>query len=250
VEQVSAMDGLREFPSSSRSFFAGVLAAWMSIFCPVIGGTYIGLGALAHDFGLSLLWMTISTVVVWAGPAQLVVMSAFAAGAATSPIEVALGVTLTGMRLFPMVVALLPLLRPGAKTNRDFILPTHFTSISMWVESLRLLPSIEPRFRIPFCNGLACGFMSVAMLCGAVGYHLAAGMPPLYAAGLSCLTPLSFMMSTAKNCRQLLDYCAFVFGVVLGPLLAWYQVGLDLMWSGVIGGVAAYAIHRMREATR
>jgi hypothetical protein len=194
--------------------------------------------------------MTLATMVVWAGPAQLVLMSAFTTGAAPAPVEVALGVALTGLRLLPMVVALLPLLRPGAKSGRDFILPTHFTSISMWVESLRLLPGVAPPFRIAFCNGLACGFMSIAILCGAIGYHLAAGMPPLFAAGLSCLTPLSFMMSTARNSRQLLDYCAFVFGVVLGPLLAWYHVGLDLMWSGVIGGVAAYGIHRLREATR
>jgi predicted branched-subunit amino acid permease len=219
-----------------------------SVFCPVIGGTYVGLGALALDFGLSLLWMTISTMVIWAGPAQLVLMSAFAGGAAL--IEIAIGVSLTGLRLLPMVVALLPLLRPGAKSGRDFILPTHFTSISMWVESFRLLPSIAPTFRIPFCNGLASGFMSIAMICGAIGYHLAAGLPPLLAAGLSCLTPLSFLVSSARNCRQLLDYCAFAFGVVLGPLLAWYQVGLDLMWSGIIGGVAAYGIHRLREATR
>lgn len=244
------MDGQRQFPSQSRAYFIGIVSAWTSVFCPVIGGTYVGLGALAHDFGLSLWWMTISTAVVWAGPAQLVLMSAFATGAATAPIEVALGVTLTGMRLLPMVVALLPLLRPGAKSGRDFLLPTHFTSISMWVESLRLLPAIAPPFRIPFCNGLACGFMSIAMLCGALGYHLAAGMPPLFAAGLSFLTPLSFLFSTAKNCRQLLDYCAFIFGVVLGPLLAWYQVGLDLMWTGVIGGIVAYGIHRLREATR
>jgi predicted branched-subunit amino acid permease len=248
VEQVPAMSGLREFPSSPRAYTVGIVTAWTSIFCPVIGGTYVGLGALAHDFGLSIWWMTLSTMVVWAGPAQLVLISAFANAAA--PIEVALGVTLTGMRLFPMVVALLPLLRPGARSGRDFILPTHFTSISMWVESLRLLPGIAPPFRIPFCNGLACGFMSIAMACGAVGYSLAAGMPPLFAAGLSFLTPLSFLYATARNSLELLDYIAFGLGMVLGPLLAWYQVGLDLMWSGVIGGVAAYGIYRLREATR
>jgi predicted branched-subunit amino acid permease len=242
------MESLREFPSSSRAFFTGMMAAWTSVFCPVIGGTYVGLGALAHDFGLSIWWMTISTMVIWAGPAQLILMSAFAGGAAL--IEIAIGVSLTGLRLLPMVVALLPLLRPGAKSGRDFILPTHLTSISMWVESFRLLPSIAPAFRIPFCNGLASGFMSIAMLCGAIGFYLAAGLPPLLAAGLSFLTPMSFLVSSARNCRQLLDYCAFIFGVVLGPLLAWYQVGLDLMWSGIIGGVAAYGIHRVREATR
>jgi predicted branched-subunit amino acid permease len=218
------------------------------VFCPVIGGTYVGLAALAHDFGLSLGWMTISTIVIWAGPAQLVLISAFGSGAA--PLEIAVGVSLTGLRLFPMVVALLPLLRSGARTSRDFILPTHFTSISMWVESLRLLPSIVPPFRIVFCNGLSCGFMSIAVLCGMIGYHLAAGLPPLLAAGLSCLTPMSFLTSSAKNCRELLDYLAFIFGVALGPLLAWYQIGLDLMWSGIIGGVAAYGLHRLREAIR
>src|SRR4029079_2199519 len=139
-----------------------------SVFCPVIGGTYVGLGALAHDFWLSIWWMTISTVGIWAGPAQLVLMSAVAGGAAL--IEIAIGVSLTGLRLLPMVVALLPLLRPGAKSGRDFILPTHFTSISMWVESLRLLPAIALAYRISFCNGLSSGFMSIAILCGAIGY--------------------------------------------------------------------------------
>ena len=84
----------------------------------------------------------------------------------------------------------------------------------------------------------------------AAAIDIAAGLPPLLAAGLSRLTPLSFLVSSARNCRQLLDYCAFTFGVVLGQLLAWYQLGLDLMWSGIIGGVAAYGIHRVREATR
>jgi hypothetical protein len=149
-----------------------------------------------------------------------------------------------------MVVALLPLLRPGAKSTRDFLLPAHLTSISMWVESLRLLPEIAPPYRIAVCNGLASGFLTIALLCGAVGYHLAAGLPPLLAAGLSTLTPMSFLMTSARNSRELIDYLAFLFGVVLGPLLAWYQLGLDLLWSGVIGGTAAYGIHRLREALR
>ena len=38
--------------------------------------------------------------------------------------------------------------------------------------------------------------------------------------------------------------------VILGPLLAWHQVGLDLLWTGVFGGSAAYAVHRLNEAFR
>ncbi len=237
---------LREFPSQTRALIAGVLSAWSSVFFVVLAGTYIGLGALAHDFGFSPWWFALSTIVIWAAPAQVVLLSALPAG--SSLVEIAIAVTLSAVRLFPMVVALLPLLRKGARSVRDLLLPTHFTSISMWVESLRLLPGIAPEFRIAFCNGLSMGYMGTAVAFGFVGFLLAAGLPPLLAGALLFLTPMSFLTSTARNCRQFVDVLAFVFGLVLGPLLAWYQVGLDLMWTGVIGGLAAYGINRVREA--
>ena len=38
--------------SAAGDFFAGIGSAWTSVFFLVIGGTYIGIGALAHDFGI------------------------------------------------------------------------------------------------------------------------------------------------------------------------------------------------------
>lgn len=239
------MPDLRDFPSQWHAFFAGLRSAWFSVFFPVLGGTYIGLGALAHDFGFSIWWMTASTIVIWAAPAQVILISTLGTGAAA--IEIAVAVSLSAVRLFPMVVALLPLLRSHART-RDYLVVTHFTSISMWVESLRLLPGIAPQFRITFCNGLSVGYMSTAVLFGLVGFYLAAGLPSLLAAALLFLTPMSFMTSMARNCREMIDILAFIFGIVLGPLFAWYQLGLDLLWTGVIGGGAAYGIHKLREA--
>jgi len=238
---------LREFPSQPRALIAGILSAWGSVFFIVLAGTYIGLGALAHNFGFSPWWFALSTVIIWAAPAQVVLVSTLNAAGA-SLLEAAIAVTLSAVRLFPMVVALLPLLRKRARSVRDLLLPTHFTSISMWVESLRLLPGIDHKFRIAFCNGLSVGYMSTAVGFGFVGFFLAARLPPLLAGALLFLTPMSFLTSTARNCRQFIDVLAFIFGIVLGPLLAWYQVELDLMWSGVIGGLAAYAINRVREA--
>jgi len=40
---------------------------------------------------------------------------------------------------------------------------------------------------------------------------------------------MSFLISTTRNCRLLADWLALGAGVILGPLLAWYQVGLDLL---------------------
>ena len=236
----------RTFTSTGEAFFGGVTSAWTSVFALVIGGTYVGIGALAHDFGLSSWWLAVSTILVWAGPGQVILVSALGTGG--TPIEAAVAVSLSGMRLFPMVVALLPLLRGEGRRLRDLLLPTHFTSVSMWVESLRLLPQTAREWRLPFCNGLAIGYMTIATITGFVGFYLAAGLPKLFASGLLFLTPISFLLSTTRGARELMDKLALVFGLALAPVLVHFNVELDLMWSGVVGGTLAYGIHRLREA--
>jgi hypothetical protein len=57
-------------------------------------------------------------------------------------------------------------------------------------------------------------------------------------------------MSSARNSRTLLDGLAFALGLVVGPVVAAQQIGLDLMWTGLIAGTGAYLVHRLREARR
>jgi AzlC protein len=187
-------------------------------------------------------------MLVWAAPAQVILISALGTGA--SLFETGLAVSLSAIRLFPMVVALLPLLRGPSTRLRDLLLPAHFTSVSMWVESMRLLPGMPHNRRIAFCNGLSVGYMGTAVAFGFVGYYLAAGLPVLLAATLLFLTPMSFLISTANNARMMVDKLALGLGLVLGPLLTYLSVGLDLMWTGLIGGTLAYLVHRFREATQ
>ena len=63
------------------------------------------------------------------------------------------------------------------------------------------------------------------------------------------LTPMSFLMSTARNARMMLDKLGLVLGLMIGPLLTILDVNLDLMWTGLVGGTLAYLVHRIREAT-
>ena len=83
-----------------------------------------------------------------------------------------------------------------------------------------------------------------------IGYYLAASLPVLLTAALLFLTPISFLISTARNSRALADRLALVLGLVVGPLLAYWNVGLDLMWTGIGAGSVAYGVHRLREAWR
>jgi predicted branched-subunit amino acid permease len=236
------------FNASSAAFLGGAKSALTSVFVLVLFGTYVGIGALAHDFGFSSWWLAASTVLVWAAPAQVILVSALGAGAPMA--EAAIAVSLSSIRMFPMVVALLPLLRGKGTRTRDLLLPTHFTSVSMWVESLRLLPSLPQERRIAFCNGLSVAYMGTAITAGFVGFYLAAGLPSLLAGVLLFLTPMAFLCSTARNARQLVDRLALGLGLAVGPVLTHFHVGLDLMWTGLGAGTLAYAVHRVREATR
>ncbi|MGH6770300.1 MAG: AzlC family ABC transporter permease [Xanthobacteraceae bacterium] len=220
----------------------------MSVFVLVLIGTYVGIGALAHDYGFTLTWTMFSTVLVWAGPAQVIMISALGTGATL--FETAMAVGLSGVRFLPMVVALLPLLRSPQTRTRDLLLPAHFTAASMWVESFRLLPAVPRERRIAYCNGLGIGFMMAAHVGCIVGFYLTGSLPPLLTATLLFLTPMSFLVSTARNARSLVDRVALALGLVIGPLLTYWGVGLDLMWTGIVAGTAAYGVHRLREAVR
>jgi predicted branched-subunit amino acid permease len=234
-----------DFPSNAAAFFGGFRSAWLSVFAYVLFGTYIGIGALAYDFNFSLLWVTLSTLLVWAGPAQVILISTLGGGAQL--IEVAVAVGLSGVRLLPMVVSLMPILRGPQTRTRQLLLPAHFTAVSMWVESMRLAPLMPVERRIPFCNGIASGYMISAMVATVLGYYLAARLPVLLTAALLFLTPMSFLVSIARNSNLLVDRLALLLGLILGPILAYRNVELDVMWAGIAGGTIAYIAHRIRK---
>src|SRR5262249_1677399 len=234
--------------SATAVFFAGFRAAWRSVLAYVVIGTYVGIGALTHDFGFGLGWAVASTALVWAGPAQVILVSALGAGAA--PVETALAVGVSSARFLPLVISLLPLIRRPQTPHRALILPAHLTAVTMWIESLRLLPQVPREARIPFANGVGLGFMTAAQMGTLIGYYLATSRPPLLTSGLLFLTPISFLISTTRNCRLMSDWLALVLGLVLGPLLAAWQMGLDLLWTGIVAGSLAYGIHRLCEALK
>ena len=140
------------------------------------------------------------------------------------------------------------MLKRDGTRQRDCVLPMHLTAISVWVEGMRLLPGVPKDERIAFYNGLGCGLLFAATVASAAGFYLAARLPPLLAAALLFLTPMSLLMSVCRNTRTLIDGLAFGLGLVVGPVIAAQKIGLDLMWTGLIAGTVAYAVHRLREA--
>ena len=134
-----------------------------------------------------------------------------------------------------MVVSVLPMMRTPETKRRHLVLATHFIAVTLWVECYRLLPQVPRERRIAFTHGLGCGLLSVCLVATTLGYGLAANLPVLFAAAILMLTPLAFLLSTARNCRQISDVLALVLGLALYPLVSMLHTGVDILISGIIG---------------
>ncbi|HEV7635299.1 MAG TPA: AzlC family ABC transporter permease [Bradyrhizobium sp.] len=231
--------------SPLRVFAWGMRSVATTVLTLVLFATYLGIGALAHDSHFSLGWALASTALVWAGPAQIILISTLGSGATV--VQAAIAVTVSAVRLFPMVVSVLPLIRTPQTKRRHLLLVTHFIAVTLWVECYRLLPQVPRERRIAFTLGLSFGLVSVCLVATAIGYSLAANLPQLFAAAILPLTPLAFLLSTARNCRQLADVLALVLGLALFPLAATLHTGVDILISGVSAGTIAYGVHWWRS---
>jgi ABC-type polysaccharide/polyol phosphate export permease len=101
--------------------------------------------------------------------------------------------------------------------------------------------------RIPFCNGIGLALLTLGTVFTAVGYYMQALLPALFGAAAMFITPISFLTSTARNARLLLERAALALGLAIGPVLAFSGVQFDLLWTGVIGGTLAYGLHRVQR---
>src|SRR3954453_11160328 len=234
-----------QWQNSARAFAWGMRSVASTVLTLVLFATYLGIGALAHDSHFSLGWALASTLLVWAGPAQIILISTLGSGATV--VQAAVAVTMSAIRLFPMVVSVLPLLRTAQTKRRHLVLAAHFVAVTLWVECYRLLPKVPRERRIAFVHGLGCGLVTVCLTATALGYGLAANLPQLFAAAILLLTPLAFLLSTARNSKQLSDILALILGLALYPVVAAFNTGVDILISGVAAGTLAYGAHWWRE---
>jgi predicted branched-subunit amino acid permease len=232
--------------TDTDAFLHGVRIGSTSVFAFVIVVTYIGFGALCHDYGFSVGWAMLSTVLLWAGPAQVVLVTSLAPG--TALFETAVAVALSSVRFLPIIVALIPLVKRDSTRPWQLVLPVHFMAVSVWVEAVRHAPSMPREHRIPFCNGVGLTLLTLGAVFTGVGYYMQSVLPAIFGAAAMFITPISFLTSTARNARLLLEKAALGLGLAIGPLLAFHHVRFDLLWTGVIGGTLAYGLHRVQRA--
>ncbi|MEL6289915.1 MAG: AzlC family ABC transporter permease, partial [Pseudomonadota bacterium] len=159
---------------------------------------------------------------------------------------VALAVLLTAIRLLPMTVVLMPYLRGSPWPRGVDYLAAHFVAITAWVEALRRLPPLPPEMRLPYFCGFGAVLVGATLVATALGYHMAAILPPTLSAALLFLTPIYFILSLILAAANEVDRWAILLGALIGPGAFLLLPGLDLLITGLVGGSVAFVIGRRR----
>jgi len=230
---------------SSIIWFARGTAGIASVPALILMVTFIGFGVLCRESGLSLGQAVFMTAAIWALPSQVVLVSSVASGA--SLLATWIAVALSAVRFTPMVAAWVPMVRQPETPRWRLLVLSHFVAITAWVWSFLKLPALPRSARIPYFAGFAVTLSVCNISVTAASFLLAGALPVEAAAALFFLTPIYFLTALSAAARIAAERYALVIGLVLGPLLFWFDVGLDLLWAGLGGGTMAWLAGRLRR---
>jgi predicted branched-subunit amino acid permease len=224
--------------------FASGLSLILSVPSALLFAAGLGFGALARDGGFSIAHTAFITASMFALPNQVVLVDQLARN--ETLLAVAFAVGLAALRLLPMTVTIVPLLKGGRPRPALEALAVHFVAVTPWIESQRRLPSVPAGLRLATYLGLGLAFWATMMAGTMAGYTLAASVPAPVSATLLFLTPIYFLLSLLATARVRMDLLAVGLGCALAPVLYVLTPGFDLLATGLIGGTLAFLLRGRR----
>lgn len=230
---------------SNGYWFRRGLAGIISAPAFILMASFVGFGGLAREAGWSAGEAAFITGFIWALPSQVVFIGSVAAGASFGAVVVA--VALSAVRLLPMTVALMPILRDPARPGWVYYPASHFIAITAWVVSMMRLPGIPRSGRLAFFLGFGMSLTVCNVAVTLLSHQLAGAVPPVIAAALVFLTPMYFLVALWSAARMRADYLALIVGLVLGPVFHRVDPEFDILWAGILGGTLAFGLHKIME---
>ncbi len=214
----------------------------------ILSSAFIGFAGLAREAGLTVYEAVFMTGVVWALPAKVVLIGAILGGASLP--AAAFAVTLSSIRLMPMVVSLMPEMRGRATRPWVMYFLSHFVAVTSWVLAMHQMKTVPRNMRTSWYLGLGSTLVIANMILVGVVFLIAGQLPPVASAALLLLTPMYFLTSLWGSARERAGHYAMLLGLGLGPLMHILAPSFDLLLAGLIGGGGAFALHLLRRRAK
>lgn len=244
-DEGSGQDESENKEPPSRLFVRGLRFAFSTPGLILLASS-AGFGALARDAGMTVFGSVFMMGVLFALPAQVVLLDTMARGG--SLLAGAIAVSFTGVRLLPMALAIMPWLKDRNSPDWQRLIAVHYVAVTAWLEGMKSLPAMPERERVMTFLGIGTGMWLTTLLGSALGFALAAAVPPMIAATLLFLTPIYFILSLMAVARESMDVLAITIGAAIGPLFYLVLPGADLVLTGLIGGTAAFIAGKKFDA--
>ena len=201
-----------------------------------LGASFIAIGALLKNIGFNLEQRIFSTFLTYALPGSLVMAESFLIGA--SLINIFLAVWLVNTRLYPMTIALMPLLLHKSQPRWKYYLSCHFIAVSAWLIMKGKYQSVERKHRIDFWIGIGTGTWSIAIVSTIIGFLASDYLNKDMMIGLAIVNPVYFTCMMVGAMKSLQINLSIILGAILG--LAFFFISPE--WSILYGGAAAGTI--------
>ncbi|MBD9372402.1 AzlC family ABC transporter permease [Rhizobium sp. ARZ01] len=243
---MSAEAELSEKPN--RYWFIQGMRGLFSVPAIILMLSFVGFAAFTAEAGVPVGQVMFMTGIVWALPAKVILVGSMLSGANLAAAFIA--VTLSSVRMMPMVASLIPELRSRKTPTWVLLVLSHFVAITAWVFAMERISAVPRDRRVAFFAGFGTTLTTVNILLVGVAYGLVTKFPPIVSGCLFFLTPVYFLTSICVSARHRVIYWALGTGLVLGVVFREIAPEFDILLAGLVGGTIAWAGERQWRLKR
>jgi len=204
-----------------------------------------GFGAIAGEAGETLWRSLVIMAGLWSMPGQVAFVELSAEGVLGWTLIIA--VTVANMRMLPLTLASIPLLRdkPGI-TIRQFWL-AQINSVTSFVLLTDAAGRISDRRRLNrYFEGFCLGTLVLGAAGTIIGHTLAGQLPVQGVRALIFVTPLYLLLLTGRT-RDSMMLGAAVFGCIFVPIAHRWSADWGVILGGFIAGTLAFVVFESRR---
>ena len=181
---------------------------------------FLAIGALLENIGFKYSGKYFFNFLTFALPGSLIMAESLLIGA--SLLNIFLAVWLVNARLYPMTIALFPLMMDESQPRWKYYFSCHFIAISAWLIMKSNYKLIEKKYRIDFWIGLGSATWVIAIIATIVGFLSAEYLNKDMMIGLSIVNPIYFMCMMVGAMKTIQISISVILGAILGPLFFLY----------------------------